>query len=182
MNPMARKQWWTLAKADMDERVAELGHSLTWKRQPRPTREHALYFEGTCGDCGATVTLGSGWSSCSTIRDARSAQCSGSGTAVMTEIEQERADELTTEAINEYVEALADRGITFQRPKAPFRNPEAPAGQCGLVSKDGYTCIRRLNKRGTHNGNEWGGPDGHVGTHPDDDFTRPFDEDSVLYA
>jgi hypothetical protein len=49
------------------------------------------------------------------------------------------------------------------------------------MSKDGYTCIRRLNKRGTHNLNEWGGP-GHVGTHPDDDFTRPFSDDDLLLA
>lgn len=179
---MARQQWWTIAKGQMDEQVAELGHTLTWKRLPRPSREHALVYEGTCDDCGATVEFGSTWSSCRTIRDARSETCSGPGTAALTEVEQERADELAAEAIGEYIEALEDAGVTFTRPKVPFRNPLASEGQCGLMSKDGYTCKRRLNKRGTHNGNEWGGPDGHVGVHPDDDFTRGFDDEHLLYA
>jgi hypothetical protein len=179
---MARQQWWTLSKQDMTERAATLGHTLTWKRLPRPTKDHALVFEGTCADCGATVQIGRTWSSCGTIRNARDETCSGPGTTVLTEIEQGRASELFAEAVGEYVQDLADAGITFARPKAPFRNPLAPEGECGVMSRDGYTCTRRLNKRGTHNGNEWGGPHGHVGTHPDDDFTNPFDDDAVLYA
>jgi hypothetical protein len=176
------QRWWTLAKQDMDTQVVDRGHTLTWKRLPRPTTDHALCFEGTCRDCGATVTIGSGWSSCATIRDARNSDCSGPGTAVLTEVEQNRATELAGEVIGEYLQALTDAGIAPVRPRAPFRNPLAPEGQCGLMNKDGYTCIRRLNKRGTHNGNEWGGADGHVGTHPDDDFTRPFSDDDLLLA
>ncbi|WP_033024169.1 hypothetical protein, partial [Streptomyces capuensis] len=75
------QRWWTLGKQHMDTQVAERGHTLTWKRLPRPTTNHALRFEGTCTDCGATVTIGSTWSSCSTIRDARNTTCSGPGTA-----------------------------------------------------------------------------------------------------
>ncbi|MCF1592481.1 hypothetical protein [Streptomyces muensis] len=176
------QRWWTLAKQDMNTQVADRGHTLTWKQVPRPTLDHALAFEGTCRDCGATVTIGSGWSSCGTVRDARSSDCSGPGTAVLTQLEQDRSAELTGEAVGEYLQALADAGITPARPQEPFRNPLAPEGQCGLMSTDGYTCIRRLNKRGTHRGNEWGGPHGHVGTHPDDDFTRPFDNDKLLMA
>jgi hypothetical protein len=178
---MARQQWWTPAKQDMTERTAALGHTLTWKRRPRPAGT-ALAFEGTCGDCGATVEIGASWSSCGTIRDARREQCSGPGTAVLTEIEADRSSELFGEAVADYLQALDDAGITFERPKEPFRNPEARDGECGLMSRDGYTCIRRLNRRGTHNLNEWGGPDGHVGTHPGAGFTNPFTDDDLLYA
>lgn len=177
------KQWWTLGKEHMNEVAGSNGHTLTWKRLPRPSKEHALVFEGTCTDCGATVNIGSGWSSCSTIRNARDEQCSGPGTAVLTEVEQERSTELVGEAIGEYVQALKDAGVTFAHPQAPFRNPLAPEGQCGLMSRDGYTCTRRLNRRGTHNrSNEAGVPDRHVGTHPDDDFTMPFSDDDLLMA
>lgn len=176
------QRWWTLAKHDMDNRLAEAGHTLTWKQLPRPTLNHALAFEGTCRDCGATVTIGSGWSSCGTVRDARNSACSGPGTKILTDVEQDRASELTDQAAGEYLQALTDAGITPVRPRAPFRNPLAPQDECGLMSKDGHTCIRRLNKRGTHNCNEWGGGDDHVGTHPDSQFTHPFSDDDLLLA
>lgn len=175
-----RQQWWTDGKQHMNEVAGANGHTLTWARLPRESKDHALVFEGTCGDCGATVEIGNGWSSCRTIRNARDEACSGPGTAVLTEVEEERASELVADAVGEYVQALTDAGITFTRPQVPFRNPLAPETQCGLMSEDGYTCIRRLNKRGTHNGNEWGGPDGHVGTHPDGNGTRPFSDDDLL--
>lgn len=172
------QQWWTLSKEWMNEVAGSNGHTLTWKRRPRPSKEHALVFEGTCTDCGATVCIDRYSSSTTGIRDARNETC----TAVLTEIEQEHENEQAGEVIGEYLKALADAGITFTRVQVPFRNPLAPEGQCGLMSRDGHTCIRRLNKRGTHNGNEWGGPDGHVGTHPESRFTSPFDNDDLLMA
>lgn len=176
------QQWWTLGKQDMNEQAGTNGHTLTWKRLPRPSKDHALIFEGTCTDCGATIQIGSSWSSCSTIRDARNDICTGAGTTVLTNIEQDRADDLADEAISDYLGALADAGITYVRVQTPFRNPFAPEGECGLMSRDGYTCNRRLNKRGTHNMSGVGsGPD-HVGTHPDDDFTMPFSDDELLLA
>ncbi|WP_199546363.1 hypothetical protein [Streptomyces sp. N35] len=175
------QRWWTLAKQHMNTQIAERGHTLKWKQMPRPTLEHALYFEGTCADCGATVQVGSGWSSCGTIRDARNIDCSGPGTAALTAVEQERASDLFREAVGEYTQALEEAGVVPTRVKAPFRNPLAPAGECGLMSRNGYTCTRRLNKRGTHNLNEWSGPD-HVGTHPDDTCTMPFGDDDLLLA
>jgi hypothetical protein len=178
---MARQQWWTPAKASMGTKTGELGHTLTWKRLPRKAG-HALVFEGTCADCGATVEIGSGWSSCATVRDARREPCSGPGTAVLTQVEQGHSSEQFGDLVSAYAQAIEDAGIAFEPPKRPFRNPLAREDECGLMSKDGYTCIRRLNKRGTHNGNEWGGPEGHVGTHPDDDFTNPFANDDVLYV
>ena len=176
------QQWWTEGKAYMNEVAGKNGHTLTWKRLPRESKNHALVFEGTCADCGATVCIDRYASSTTGIRDARNESCSGPGTAVLTDIEQERASELFADAVGDYVQALADAGVTFTRPKAPFRNPLAPQGQCGLMSRDGYTCTRRLNKRGTHNMSGVGsGPD-HVGTHPDDNYTMPFDDDDLLLA
>jgi hypothetical protein len=32
----------------MKIQVADRGHTLTWKQEPRPTLNHALAFEGTC--------------------------------------------------------------------------------------------------------------------------------------
>lgn len=177
---MPRHQWWTPYKQHMNERATKLGHRpLTWEQLPRPAGT-ALIFKGTCTDCGATIQIDRSGSSSSTTRNARDDACTGPGTAILTEIEQDRSDELIGEAIGEYLHALADAGITFPRPQTPFRNPLAPAGECGVMSKDGYICIRRLNRRGTHNGNEWGGPDGHVGTRPDDGFTHPFNDADVL--
>ncbi|MFD7705633.1 hypothetical protein [Streptomyces sp. NPDC059786] len=175
------QQWWTEAKHYINEIADGLGHTLTWKRQPRPSKEHALVFEGTCTDCGATVRITRYASTTTGVRDARSSICTGPGTAILTEIEQERAAEETAELVGEYLQALADAGITYERPKQPFRNPLAPGGECGLMSRDGYTCTRRLNKRGTHNLREWSGPN-HVGTHPDARSTAPFTDDDLLMA
>ncbi|NUP15476.1 MAG: hypothetical protein HOZ81_05100 [Streptomyces sp.] len=176
------QQWWTEAKQHMNEVTGRNGHTLTWKRLPRPSKNHALVFEGTCTDCGATVCIDRYASSTTGIRDARNESCSGPGTAILTEVEQERASELFAEAVGEYVQALEDAGITFTRPKSPFRNPLAPESECGLMSRDGYTCTRRLNRRGTHNMSGVGsGPD-HVGTHPDDNCTMPFSDDDLMMA
>src|SRR3954466_3782082 len=162
------QQWWTLSKQHMDKVAGSNGHTLTWKRLPRPSKDHALVFEGTCTDCGATVQIDRYASTCATIRNARDETCSGPGTAVLTDIEQDRASDQFSELVGEYMQALQDAGITYVRTQVPFRNPLAPEGDCGLMSRDGYTCTRRLNKRGTHNMSGVGsGPD-HVGTHPDD--------------
>ena len=176
------QQGWTLSQQHINETAANNGHTLTWKRLPRPTKDHCLVFEGTCTDCGATVCIDRYASSTTGVRDARNDTCTGPGTTVLTEIEQARASELFREAVGEYLQALADAGIVYTRPQAPFRNPFAPADQCGLMSRDGYTCTRRLNKRGTHNMSGVGsGPD-HVGTHPDDNCTMPFSDDELLMA
>lgn len=176
------QQWWTDGKQYMNEMAGANGHTLTWKRLPRESKDHALIFEGTCGDCGATVLIDRYASSCATIRDARNETCSGPGTAVLTAIEEKQASKQFTAMVGDYVQALKDAGVTYTHPKAPFRNPLAPAGTCGLMSRDGYTCNRRLNKHGTHNNSGVGsGPD-HVGTHPDDNCTMPFSDDDLLLA
>ncbi|MFF7527330.1 hypothetical protein [Streptomyces pseudovenezuelae] len=176
------QHWWTEGKQYMNATAEKNGHTLTWKRLPRPSKNHALIFEGTCTDCGATVQIDRYASTCATIRDARNETCSGPGTTVLTEVEQERASELFAEAVGQYVQDLADAGITYVRVQTPFRNPLAPENECGLMSRDGYTCTRRLNKHGTHNMSGVGsGPD-HVGTHPDDTCTMPFSDDELLLA
>lgn len=65
------QRWWTLAKQHRDTQIADRGHTLTWKRVPRPTPNHVLAFEGICRDFGATVTIGSGWSPSAKISGAR---------------------------------------------------------------------------------------------------------------
>jgi hypothetical protein len=51
------QQWWTLGKQHMNQVAEANGHTLTWKRLPRETPDHALVFEGTCTHCGATVCI-----------------------------------------------------------------------------------------------------------------------------
>ncbi|MFD3579537.1 hypothetical protein [Streptomyces sp. NPDC058644] len=82
-------------------------------------------------------------------------------------------------SVGEFVQALQAAGVTPAPVQAPFRNPLAPDGECGLMSRDGYTCIRRLNKQGTHNRREWGSPN-RIGTHPDRNCTAPFTDDDLL--
>lgn len=101
---MARQQWWTLAKQRMDTEVGKLGHTLTWKQLPREAG-CALIFEGTCTGCGATVEVGNGSSSCATIRDARTATCSGPGTVVLTDIEQAHSSERFADLVRDYLAA-----------------------------------------------------------------------------
>lgn len=175
------QQWWTEAKHYINEIAGGLGHTLTWKRLPRPSKDHALVFEGACQDCGATVRVDRHATTTAGVRDARSTICTGPGTAILTEIEQERVDEGTAVLVADYLTALAEAGLTPERPKAPFRNPLAPEGTCGLMSRDGYTCTRRLNKHGTHNLREWNSPN-HVGTHPDARSTAPFTDNDLLTA
>ncbi|MER5257948.1 hypothetical protein [Streptomyces sp. NPDC002855] len=138
---------------------------------------HAVVFEGTCTDCAATIQIGSGWSSCATIRNARDEPCTGPGIAALTEVEQERA---TVPQVRRRVRASPPGRRRHPAPvQAPFRNPLAPDGECGLMSRDGCTCIRRLNKQGTHNRREWGSPN-RIGTHPDRKCTAPFTDDDLL--
>ncbi|NKQ59054.1 hypothetical protein HFP15_40050 [Amycolatopsis sp. K13G38] len=79
-------------------------------RQGSRRRGHAYFWEGRCEHCGATVSVGSGWSSCPGVRDARHVACSGPGTAVLTEIEieTERAHELAAAAVREFGRNVAD--------------------------------------------------------------------------
>ncbi|MDW4911120.1 hypothetical protein RB628_38895 [Streptomyces sp. ADMS] len=44
------QRWWTLGKQHMNEVAGANGHTLTWKRLPRPSTDHALVYEGTCAD------------------------------------------------------------------------------------------------------------------------------------
>jgi hypothetical protein len=104
---MARQQWWTLAKADMNETAVGNGHAITWKRLPRDPG-CALVFEATCGDCGATVCIGELWSSCGTIRDARRTRCSGPGTAILTDIEAERDADVFSGLLDDYLTATGE--------------------------------------------------------------------------
>ncbi|MGW3308349.1 hypothetical protein ACWDG9_17385 [Streptomyces sp. NPDC001073] len=178
---MGHQQWWTPAQASMNTETDQFGHTLTWKRLPREA-SHALVFEATCTNRGATVSIGSGWSACATVRDARREPRSGPGTAALTKVEQAYRSEEFREMLVEDGQALQDAGITLERPPRPFRSPLAAEGTCRATSQDGYTRIRRLNKRGTRSLTEYGPAEWHVGTRPGAGFTNPFSDDDVLYA
>ncbi|MGY5014687.1 hypothetical protein ACWCY6_42595 [Streptomyces sp. 900105755] len=42
----------------MKTQVADRGHTLTWKQEPRPPLNHALAFEGTVEQQGAVGPVG----------------------------------------------------------------------------------------------------------------------------
>lgn len=151
-----------LTKDDVTRQAAALGHTLTW-------RNHRGYTsEGECGDCGATVTVGLGYTSCATVRDARTASCSGAGTAVLTEVEEQHSVELIGQAVDAYLGDLADAGISLDRPVL-FRDPFAPLGTCGAMSKVGSTCALTPHDDTPH-----------IGPIPGTDLYVPFDDEDAL--
>ncbi len=97
------------ARDEHDGAAAGRGHRLRWQLGENARRRgHAYFWEGRCEHCGATVSVGAGWSSCSGVRHARRVPCSGPGTAVLTEIETERAHELVAAAVREFGRSVAD--------------------------------------------------------------------------
>lgn len=97
-----------LGRQDMDKRCSKAGHTMAWKLAPNANRKGwAYYFLGDCTDCGATVSTGSAWSSCSGVRDARHTHCSGPGTSILTAIEQARLHDLTAAAIRRFGRDIA---------------------------------------------------------------------------
>lgn len=65
-------------------------------------RGHVYFWEGRREHCGAEISVGSGWSSCSGIRDARREICSGAGTAALTAIETEHVHDQLADAVREF--------------------------------------------------------------------------------
>jgi hypothetical protein len=95
------------AKLNRDEhaeRTARLGHDVTWKLGPNATRKgHLYFFDGTCANCHAHMSIGSAWSSSHGVLDLRSDKpCSGPGTHILTDIEAARRSELLAPAIAEF--------------------------------------------------------------------------------
>lgn len=96
-----------LTRDDLDARASALGHAMVWRLGPNATRKgHHYHFIGDCSDCGANITCSSGGSSCQGIRDGRKVECSGPGTAVLTEIETGRANELAADAVAEFLRQI----------------------------------------------------------------------------
>jgi hypothetical protein len=79
------------------------GHKLDWT-------EIKGGWSGTCGDCGANATAFPMGSSSQSVRDARSATCSGPGTAILTEIENDHFAEFVDEAVGQFGAALDGYG------------------------------------------------------------------------
>lgn len=91
-------------REDRDARARDRGHLLRWRLGPTALRRGCAYlWDGRCEHCGAEVTVGRSWSSCSGVRDARRVACSGPGTAVLTEIETDQALSRCGEAIADYL-------------------------------------------------------------------------------
>lgn len=91
-----------------DEKCTGLGHDMAWELGPNSRRRgHAYHWLGRCRHDGAEITVGASWTSCGGIRDARKVRCSGPGTAVLTEIEAERANQLVNAAVAGYGRAVA---------------------------------------------------------------------------
>jgi hypothetical protein len=103
---------------EIDKRARVHGHDMAWKLGPLATRKgQAYFFEGTCGNCGATASAGSMWSSCSTHRDARAVVCSGRGTAILTEVEAARVSELIADAVADFGRAVRNN---IRRDTSPY--------------------------------------------------------------
>jgi hypothetical protein len=79
------------------------GHKLDWEQIQGG-------WSGTCGDCGANATAFVGGSSSRSVRDARSYECSGPATAILTEIEDDHFAEFLDEAVGQFGASLDGYG------------------------------------------------------------------------
>jgi len=96
------------ARDDYDRTLSARRHAMGWQLGANARwRGHAYFWDGRCEHCGAEMSIGSGWSSCGGVRDARDVVCSGPGTAVLTEIETDRVADLITAAVTEFLEEAA---------------------------------------------------------------------------
>jgi hypothetical protein len=97
----------TANRDDFDRKLTAAGHKMTWHLAPGSHRKgHCYTWVGDCEHCAANMTVSWCGSSCQGVRDARHVECSGPGTAVLTEIEQQHADELMGEALAEFATAV----------------------------------------------------------------------------
>ncbi|MFD8492420.1 hypothetical protein [Amycolatopsis sp. NPDC059657] len=89
---------------DYNQALTARGHAMRWRLGTNALRRgHAYFWEGRCVHCGAEMSIGSAWSSCGGVRDARDVACSGPGTAVLTEIETGRSADLVAAAVGEFL-------------------------------------------------------------------------------
>lgn len=120
-------------KANMAEwttKTTAAGHKLTWRLGENARRKGCAYFwEGTCEHCAAQMTVSVCGTSSHGVRDARHAPCSGPGTAILTEIETARRDELTSGAVDEFIQAVTDAGP----PPAKSTDSEQDTGNLAAV-------------------------------------------------
>jgi hypothetical protein len=109
---------------EWDARLRAAGHAMTWKLGPNATRKgHCYHWVGLCGHCGAGMTIGRGFTTCSVVRDAREEPCSGPGTAILTEIEAQRVHDLVAGAVAEFGAQVSETQAAARRPAVRIRRP-----------------------------------------------------------
>lgn len=90
-----------ISREDWNARTTELGHTISWSFD-----RACKTYTGECSDCGARILVRSCSTSCDGVRDARSTECSGPGTKILTEIEQARCSELIGAALADFRRAI----------------------------------------------------------------------------
>lgn len=100
----------TLNRDEWDERLRKAGHTMAWRLAPNSHRAGWAYqWIGDCTDCGANIIVDWCSTTCQSVRDARHVDCSGPGTAVLTEIEDARFAEHIADAVSEFGAAMKRR-------------------------------------------------------------------------
>lgn len=95
MTKAERADWALGSRDDADKEATAAGHHLDWT-------EMQGGWSGTCGDCGANVVAFAGGTSSRSTRDARTADCGGPGTSILTQIEDERFAQLVDQDANRF--------------------------------------------------------------------------------
>lgn len=102
-------------KAARDEyhvKLTAAGHKVAWKLGENAMRKGWAYtWCGTCENCGGNMSIGSTWTSTTSVVDLRNTECAGPGTHVLTGIEQARFSELLAPAVAAF--AVAGRKAKY---------------------------------------------------------------------
>lgn len=109
---MVSKAEYTSVMAARDEFTGHAqvrGHAMRWQLGENARKVgYAYFWNGQCRHCGAEVSIGSCWSSCRGVRDARAVGCSGAGTHVLTEIEAKHVHRAMHAAVARYATEVAE--------------------------------------------------------------------------
>jgi hypothetical protein len=117
----------TASKDDWDAKTAEAGHAMTWRLDDRgPGYSPAWY--GTCGNCGATMSVfpggtsigeGGGWC-------ARDMPCPGPGTAWQHDMVRDLAHERIADAVSRFGQEAKDNTDRAWLAEQGLTEPESP--------------------------------------------------------
>jgi hypothetical protein len=136
----ARIEEITASKDAWHAKTAEAGHAMTWRLDDRGPGYSPTWY-GTCGNCGATMSVFPGGTSIGEGggRCARDIPCPGPGTAWQNDMVRDLAHERVTAAVSRFGQAVKDNAdrawlagqglLDHSEPTAAWRELAARTGE-----------------------------------------------------